>query len=529
MKLALLFSGQVRPIDKDIFSQGLKKFTAGHSADIYVCSWDNVGITQYHGKDFRGQQIPGNALPVDIVIDNLFEGYNVIDKKIFNYLAWQGNLPNEYKNIIDNKSFSSITKNSLPQIYLIEESCKMVKDMSSYDFILRVRFDSVFIKSFNEYSDRCLLSQNVDNHPKNSVYDIFFGAHPLVFKLIIGIWEMIPSIVNSLEKLGFADGRDAGSILYYYFSQSSLSVVNMFARYCDVYRPDDTPLTYRLKLILFGTPSCHNFSLETVFLRFLYKVIFSFKPYILYRKLNDNKSARPSLGIKNSNESTPRQVYLYYQSKFFNLPFNHFLRQHRRYFTRHKRGFGEDSFHAFWLELLTEYQPANILEIGVYRGQTLSLFALISKKYGFISRVIGISPLSHASDNFSNYLIINYLKDIEKNLSTFGVSDQVNLINAYSNETNGLQAIKSNIWDLVYINGSHDYHIVKSDLDASFANLCIGGFLVIDDSFQGQDYDLPFYAFSGHPHVKIVVKEFLVDNQLYYANVGHLTVVRKSK
>src|SRR5437867_8857080 len=55
------------------------------------------------------------------------------------------------------------------------------------------------------------------------------------------------------------------------------------------------------------------------------------------------------------------------------------LREHRAYFhnvPQNRRGFGEDAFHTMWYLLLEEFEPANFLEIGVFRGQVISLVAL---------------------------------------------------------------------------------------------------------------------------------------------------------
>ena len=48
------------------------------------------------------------------------------------------------------------------------------------------------------------------------------------------------------------------------------------------------------------------------------------------------------------------------------------LRAHRTYFETGGRGFGEKTFHVMWFLLFREFSPESFLEIGVYRGQTLS-------------------------------------------------------------------------------------------------------------------------------------------------------------
>src|SRR5262245_35749231 len=49
---------------------------------------------------------------------------------------------------------------------------------------------------------------------------------------------------------------------------------------------------------------------------------------------------------------------------------------HRLYFRKQRRGFGENPFHVMWFLLFREFKPHNFLEIGVFRGQTISLAAL---------------------------------------------------------------------------------------------------------------------------------------------------------
>ena len=84
------------------------------------------------------------------------------------------------------------------------------------------------------------------------------------------------------------------------------------------------------------------------------------------------------------------------------------LKRHRGYFFSEFRGFGEDAFHSLWYLLFNEYKPENVLEIGIYRGQTLSLFHILSKNLNMSNYVAGISPLDSSGDDFSEYLEIDY-------------------------------------------------------------------------------------------------------------------------
>jgi hypothetical protein len=73
-------------------------------------------------------------------------------------------------------------------------------------------------------------------------------------------------------------------------------------------------------------------------------------------------------------DRTSQYIYCDYYFRHF-LPYE--IKKHRQYFIQDQRGFGEDAFHAMWFILLQELKPKKALEIGVYRGQTITLWKLI--------------------------------------------------------------------------------------------------------------------------------------------------------
>ena len=118
-------------------------------------------------------------------------------------------------------------------------------------------------------------------------------------------------------------------------------------------------------------------------------------------------------------------IYKYFLDYFY-FESRKNIRFHRYYFKKNKRGFGEDAFHGMWDYLFSVYKPKNILEIGVYRGQSISLFELISKNLKLKAEVWGITPLSNDGDSVSEYLDIDYLEDIKKNYQYFDLMDILN-------------------------------------------------------------------------------------------------------
>lgn len=207
-----------------------------------------------------------------------------------------------------------------------------------------------------------------------------------------------------------------------------------------------------------------------------------------------------------------------------------YIRGHRRYFSQSGRGFGEDAMHAMWFKILLDFQPNTMLEIGVYRGQTISLWSLIGKKKDLAKLEIwGLSPLVGAGDSVSAYGPIDYRTDIEANFKVFNLTPP-NLFQAYSNEIEGIDFISSKVWDLIYIDGSHDLDVVRQDVALATTNLRMDGILVIDDASLYSGYKPPKNSFSGHPGPSIVANEIESSEEFsLLGTCGHNRIYRKSK
>ena len=139
------------------------------------------------------------------------------------------------------------------------------------------------------------------------------------------------------------------------------------------------------------------------------------------------------------------------------------VRRHRDFFKQEQRGFGEDALHAMWWQLLRQFRPASCLEIGVYRGQVISLWSLIARTLSYACEVHGITPLTPVGDQVSVYRVdVNYLQDILE-FSNFFDLPAPTLVRSLSTEPSAVEHISSRQWDLIYIDGSHDYEVVLAD------------------------------------------------------------------
>ena len=175
------------------------------------------------------------------------------------------------------------------------------------------------------------------------------------------------------------------------------------------------------------------------------------------------------------------------------------LREHRVFFSSGRRGFGEDAFHTMWALLFERFKFQSYLEIGVYRGQTLSLAALLQRRGGLAGKVAGISPFEAVGDSVSTYLGgVDYQADTLANFAHFSLPPPI-LLKAYSTEERAREFIRSGPWDCIYIDGNHDYEVVRADWEASAAATRIGGVIVLDDSALDTAFVAPAFASAGHP------------------------------
>lgn len=221
----------------------------------------------------------------------------------------------------------------------------------------------------------------------------------------------------------------------------------------------------------------------------------------------------------------PRGYYLDAYRYFYKiLPLE--IVKHKEYFRLNKRGFGEDAFHVMWYLLYKKYQFTNFLEIGVYRGQVMSLISHIANLDNKSVSIVGISPFNKSGDSVSVYPEIDYVKDINENFDAFSLA-KPNLVNSYSTDEVAKEYIYSEIWDCIYIDGSHDYEIVKLDWENCSKNIKVGGIIIIDDSSLYTNFDNPFFAFKGHPGPSKLANEIDLSNFKEVLRVGHNRVFER--
>ena len=186
-----------------------------------------------------------------------------------------------------------------------------------------------------------------------------------------------------------------------------------------------------------------------------------------------------------------------------------YLSAHRRYIEQNNLGFGDAAFHAMWLRLLDcasrRFGPIRALEIGVFKGQVVSLWAMIAKRWNIDLQISAITPLSGRpkprskfvtrvrtcfdprfreqfhSGNF--YEQANYLDIITKLFEHFNVDiDFVNLYQGFSTDQRILESVRSSTFHIVYVDGDHTFQGALHDFKTFGPKIVKGGWLVADDA-----------------------------------------------
>lgn len=236
------------------------------------------------------------------------------------------------------------------------------------------------------------------------------------------------------------------------------------------------------------------------------------------------------------------KIFNEYKKNDLNETYNIFLNEyysdttltnHRSYIESNNLGFGEKPFHVIWRELVKS-QSTNFkfLEIGVYKGQVLSLIKLLSNNYNKVVEYVGVTPLNNSGDKFSNYDSVNYGQIITSLFNHFNLDFDINknIINGLSTD----ELIKNKVkelgeFDLIYIDGGHDYDCVVSDIKLMYDVSKVGTYVVFDDSSCYKD--LSNDKFKGHIDVCNAIKDNLENNNsfLEIICVGHNRVFKKIK
>jgi hypothetical protein len=227
---------------------------------------------------------------------------------------------------------------------------------------------------------------------------------------------------------------------------------------------------------------------------------------------------------------TGKEIYIHCVNEY-NNDVN--LKELREFVKSKSYGFGDDAHYIMWREIVNVL-PKNFsfLEIGVYKGQVLALITLLTKIFNKKSLIYGVTPLSNLGDKYSVYDDSNYSEDIINLFKTFSLDFNIEkqIFNGLSTDTSIKNKLKSlPLFDLIYIDGGHDYDVVVSDINFAKTIIKIDGYIVTDDSSCYKEDIKGFGIFLGHEEVSNAVRDFLENdnNFIEVGFVGHNRIFKK--
>jgi hypothetical protein len=235
-------------------------------------------------------------------------------------------------------------------------------------------------------------------------------------------------------------------------------------------------------------------------------------------------------------EDTPECHRRIWDTCLANVQATPFLKAHRDFVEEGGYGYGERPFHWLW-KLLVDEMPDGFkaLEIGVFQGQVLSLLRLCADQAGKACSLTGITPLSSEGDLGLPHPEMDYLARIRALHARFGLKAPT-LIKGLSFDPRVQHLAEvGGPYDLIYVDGCHDYHVALDDLRSYAPMLKLGGYLVIDDA--ACDLQIPNglipQDWTGMPQVTDAKRVFLEDahEDLHgfapVFSVGHVVVLQR--
>jgi hypothetical protein len=221
-------------------------------------------------------------------------------------------------------------------------------------------------------------------------------------------------------------------------------------------------------------------------------------------------------------------IYKFFETITFN---DDVLWKHRMYIEENKLGWGDKAFHGMW-KVLIDSLPSyfKFMEIGIFKGQILSLVSLIAKEQQKEAYIYGISPLDAVGDKYWSAPASDYLQNIKDLFMRFELDySKVDLFKSLSTEPDAVVfAFKTSLVDILFVDGGHDYETVKFDIENYSPFVKPGGYLIMDDASCHLNIE-PNTINTGLEDVSNATKDCLESNENFVNifNCGHNRVFQR--
>src|ERR1700722_17915909 len=207
------------------------------------------------------------------------------------------------------------------------------------------------------------------------------------------------------------------------------------------------------------------------------------------------------------------------------------LSAHRDFVANNLLGFGDYAFHAVW-SLLVDAMPDTFrfLEIGVHKGNIVSLIGMLARRAGKNAFVVGVSPFNGEGERYGDSADEDHIAAVNalEDWCQIPRPRRARLIVGRSQDHDVREACRASApYDLVFIDGSKDYQVLESDL-VNYAELvAAGGYLVIYRASVG--LAMPPGLWPGSADVARAVSTVLDPDPRFrhLAAIGHMRIWTK--
>jgi len=229
------------------------------------------------------------------------------------------------------------------------------------------------------------------------------------------------------------------------------------------------------------------------------------------------------------------------------------LEEHRDWVEAHEHGYGTRAFHYLWYLLVAAHAqrraPVRLLEIGVFKGQVLSLVSLAGRELSVPVKVTGVSPfcgnqeplsLWRAARKFISDAVWrqqralgnlhptgDHLLETRRIYDAFALDfSDVKAVRGLSTDPDVVTELSDHRYSIVFIDGDHSESVARADIETYAPLVEPGGHIVIDDAGTF----LPGWGFSrGVRSVSLACRT--LEHSVRWQNVlnvGKLRVFRRS-
>lgn len=197
----------------------------------------------------------------------------------------------------------------------------------------------------------------------------------------------------------------------------------------------------------------------------------------------------------------------------------------RKYFEK-MGGFSQNAWYPMWDILIKELDVENFLDLGVHVGQFSILSQLLAGRHQRKFITTSVSPFNGTGDKYSNYEQKDYLEIYHQSINHFNLNkDNFMIFKSLSNGAyyQGFLDVHKPKYQFMYIDGSHDYEVIKHDIETIvFPCLDKDGIVIFDDANFYIPYGQSPWTQQGYQDVVWAVKE-MMDNNKNFQHLFNLT------